>query len=126
MHDASANMITGVRVVRYARDGGYAAVEWMRAFEGVEIPHSLGDGDTLRIGVQITRKRAIDVILRVERLNGLGDRIKARFGRTRSDVLFRRPGALRATVPQAKRPLAVLAAVHMGEPVRVLVCEPAL
>ncbi|MEX0875873.1 MAG: hypothetical protein WD114_00300 [Phycisphaerales bacterium] len=119
--------ISQVRVARYAHDGGYAAVEWLRAFQGVEIPADISDGDgpaIARIGVQINKKRAIDVILRIEKIESLADRVRARLGRTSSDALFKDPAACRARVPSAQRPLAVLAARHMGAAVRILVCQP--
>ncbi len=116
--------IRKVRVVRYAPDGGYGAAEWLRALEGVEIPHAITDGDTWRIGVQITKKRAIDVLLRIEKLEFFTDRIRARLGRAESDRLFKHPKACRAVIPRAKRPLALLGARHLGMPVRILVCEP--
>jgi hypothetical protein len=118
--------IRQVRVARYAHDGGYAAVEWLRAFQGVEIPADIGDDETgpaiARIGVQINKKRAIDVILRIEKIESLADRVRARLGRTSSDALFKDPAACRARVPTARRPLALLGARHLGEPVRILVC----
>ena len=114
--------IRSVRVIRYSPDGGYAAIEWLRAFETVEIPHAIGDGDTWRIGVQITKKRVIDVILHVELLDTFGDRLRGRLGRTRTDGLFRSPKRCRKTIAGAGRPLALLGARHMGTPVRILVC----
>ncbi|MEZ6164242.1 MAG: hypothetical protein R3B67_07375 [Phycisphaerales bacterium] len=114
--------IRSVRVLRYAADGGYAAVEWLRAFESVEIPHAISDGDAWRIGVQITKKRVIDVILRIETLDGFGDRLRARFKRTESDGLYTHPGRCVAQIRGAGRPLAMLGARHMGVPVRILVC----
>lgn len=114
--------IRSVRVIRYSPDGGYAAVEWLRAFETVEIPHAIGDGDTWRIGVQITKKRVIDVILHVEVLDSLPDRLRGRLGRTRTDGLFRRPKKCGRAIAGAGRPLALLGAKHLGTPVRILVC----
>ena len=114
--------IKQVRVVRYAPDGGYAAIEWLRAFETVEIPHAISDGDTWRIGVQITTKRVIDVILRVEKLDGLSDLLRARLGRTAADQLYRHPNRCRAQIEDAGRPLALLGAKHLDRPVRILVC----
>jgi hypothetical protein len=114
--------IRSVRVIRYSPDGGYAAVEWLRAFETVEIPRAIGDGDTWRIGVQITKKRVIDVILHVETLDTFSDRLRGRLGRTRTDGLFRSPKRCAATIAGAGRPLALLGARHMGTPVRILVC----
>ena len=114
--------IRQVRVVRYATDGGYAAREWLRAFETIEIPHAISDGDTWRIGVQITSKRVIDVILRIEKLDGLGDLLRARLGRTESDQLYRHPKRCAELIHGAGRPMAVLGAKHLGDPVRILVC----
>lgn len=116
--------IKSVRVIRYSPDGGYGAAEWLRAFRGVEIPHAITDGDTRRIGVQITKKRAIDVILRTQKLGSLADRVRARLGRSESDRLFKHPHACAAAIPGTKRPLALLGARHLGTPVRILVCEP--
>jgi hypothetical protein len=114
--------IRSVRVIRYAPDGGYAAIEWLRAFETVEIPHAISDGDTWRIGVQITKKRVIDVILHVEVLDSFADRLRGRFKRTRTDALFRSPKRCRSTILGSARPMALLGARHLGTPVRILVC----
>lgn len=114
--------IRSVRVIRYSPDGGYAAIEWLRAFETVEIPHAISDGDTWRIGVQITKKRVIDVILHIELLDSLPDRLRGRLGRTRADGLFRSPKRCRRMIAEAGRPLALLGAKHLGTPVRILVC----
>jgi len=114
--------IRGVRVVRYSPDGGYAAIEWLRAFESVEIPHAIIDGDTWRIGVQITKKRVIDVILRIEKLETLPDRLRARLGRTESDLLYKDSKRCAKLIAGAGRPLALLGAKHLGTQVRILVC----
>lgn len=114
--------IRSVRVIRYSPDGGYAAVEWLRAFQTVEIPHAITDGDTWRIGVQITKKRVIDVILHIEVLETLVDRLKGRLGRTRADTLYKSPKRCKRTIIGAGRPLALLGASHLGTPVRILVC----
>lgn len=114
--------ISHVRVVRYAPDGGYAAVEWLAAIAGVEIPHAITSGDSWRVGVQITRRRAIDVILRIQKLEALPDRLKARLGRTESDGLYKHPDRCAQLIPGAGRPLALLGAKHLGTPVRILVC----
>lgn len=114
--------IRSVRVIRYSPDGGYAAIEWLRAFESVEIPHAITDGDTWRIGVQITKKRVIDVILHIEILDSFGSRVKGRLGRTRADGLFKSVKRCRRTIAGAGRPLALLGAKHLGTPVRILVC----
>ena len=113
-----------IRVLRYAPDGGYAAIEWLRAFRTIEFPPTLADGESFRMGVQITKKRAIDVIVRVEHLDSFTQKMRSRLGRTASDSLFRHPKLCRANVAQTRRPLAVLGARHMGKPIRVLVCEP--
>jgi len=113
-----------IRVVLYARDGGYAAMEWLRAFQTVELPLVIADGESFRLGVQITKKRAIDVILRIESLDSFTDKLRARLGKTKSDKLFLHPKACRRKVQGAKRPLAVLSARHMGKPIRILVCSP--
>lgn len=113
-----------IRVIRYARDGGYAAIEWLRAFEKVELPPVIADGESFRMGVQITKKRAIDVILRIESLDSFPSKVRAQLGRTISDVYFKSPKTCRKKVPQTKRPLAVLGARHMGKPIRILICQP--
>ena len=114
--------IRSVRVMRYSPDGGYAAIEWLRAFETVEIPHAITDGDTWRIGVQITKKRVIDVILHIEILDGFADRLRGRFGLARADALYKSPRKCGETIAGAGRPLALLGAKHLGTPVRILVC----
>ncbi len=113
-----------IRVLRYAPDGGYAAIEWLGAFRTVEFPPTFADGESFRMGVQITKKRAIDVILRIETLDSFASRLRGRLGKTTSDTLFKRPKTCRKRVPQTKRPLAVLGAKHMGKPIRILVCQP--
>jgi len=113
-----------IRVVRYARDGGYAAMEWLRAFQTVELPPIIADGESFRLGVQITKKRAIDVILRIESLDSFTDKLRARLGKTKSDKLFHHPKTCRKKVLGTKRPLAVLSARHMGQPIRILICSP--
>jgi hypothetical protein len=118
----SNSNIRSVRVIRYAPDGGYAAIEWLRAFQTVEIPHAITDGDTWRIGVQITKKRVIDVILHVELLDSFSGRLKGRFKRTRADTLFKSTKRCRRTIAGAGRPMALLGARHLGTPVRILVC----
>ncbi|MAO20625.1 MAG: hypothetical protein CMJ35_03550 [Phycisphaerae bacterium] len=117
--------IKSVRVIRYSPDGGYAAIEWLRAFQSVEIPHAISDGDTWRIGVQITKKRVIDVILRIEKLDGFTDLLRARLGRTHSDQLYKHPKRCAQLIPGSGRPLALLSAKHLGDPVRILVCATA-
>lgn len=116
--------LSSIRVIRYAPDGGHSAREWLKAFGALELPPVISDGESFRIGVQITKKRAIDVIVRIEALGSVGDRLRGRFGRTQSDSLFRNRKACRRHVPGASRPLAVLAARHAGRPIRILVCQP--
>jgi len=113
-----------VRVIRYAPDGGYAAREWLRAFESVEFPPKISDGEAFRMGVQITKKRAIDVIVRIEHLDTITKRVRSRVGKSVSDGLFRHPKRCRMTIAGVRRPLAALAARHMGRPIRILVCQP--
>lgn len=113
-----------IRVIRYAQDGGYAAREWLNAFASIEFPPIIADGESFRIGVQITKKRAIDVVLRIEHLDTFADRLRARVGRSASDSLFRHPKACRKNIPDARKPLAVLSARRLGKPIRILVCEP--
>ncbi len=84
----------------------------------------IADGESFRMGVQITKKRAIHVILRIEILDSFTDRMRGRFGKTASDSLFRHTKACRAKVPETRRPLAVLSARFMGKPIRILVCDP--
>ena len=115
--------IRSVRVIRYAPDGGYAAVEWLRAFESVEIPHAITDGDTRHIGVQITKKRVIDVIMHIELLDTFAGRVRGRLRRTRCDGLYRDRDRCARMVAGAGRPLALLGAKHLTTPVRILVCE---
>ena len=113
-----------VRVIRYAQDGGYAAIEWRNAFRTIELPPTIADGESFRMGVQITKKRAIDVILRIESLDSFTNKMRARLGRTKSDAFFKQPKSCRAQIPESRRPLAVLDARHMGKPIRILVCQP--
>lgn len=113
-----------VRVVRYSNDGGYAAREWLSAFGSVEFPPNIADGEAFRMGVQITKKRAIDVILRIESIDSFKMKLRSRFGKTVSDALFHHPKTCRSAIVGVDRPLAVLSARHMGKPIRVLVCQP--
>ncbi|MDF1808362.1 MAG: hypothetical protein P1U42_01565 [Phycisphaerales bacterium] len=113
-----------VRVVRYASDGGYAAREWLNAFESIEFPTTMNDGDAFRMGVQITKKRAIDVILRIESIDTLRLKLRCRIGKSVSDFLFKHPKACRKSIVGVDRPLAVLGAKHMGNQIRILVCQP--
>lgn len=109
-----------LRVIRYNQDGGYAPREWARAIEAAGI--AAGAGEPVRVGVQITKTRAVDVVVRVERVGGLMGRVKAALGRTESEKLF---GSRRKRARLGMgRGLAVLAGELGGEPVRVLVGEP--
>lgn len=120
---ASPNMHQ-IRVIRYAQDGGYAAIEWLNAFRTIDLPPIIADGESFQLGVQITKKRAIDVILRIESLDSFLDKMRASLGRTTSDALFKNPKACRTQVQGVQRPLAVLGARHMGKPIRILICQP--
>ena len=120
----SSPSVHKVRVIRYARDGGYAATEWLNAFQTIELPPIIADGESFRMGVQITKKRAIDVVLRVEVLNSFTDKMRGRLNKTRSDSLFKHPKATRSQIPDARRPIAVLSARFMGKPIRILICLP--
>jgi hypothetical protein len=113
-----------IRVLRYARDGGYAAIEWLGAFKTVELPPVIADGESFRLGVQITKKRAIDVIIRVEVLDSFADRLKGRLSRSYSDKLYKNKRACCSVIPSSKRPMALLSARFMGKPIRILVCQP--
>lgn len=117
--------LTRIKVVRYAADGGYAPREWARAIAEAGIDAGTKDGGVSRVGVQITKKRVIDVLIRVERLDGFGAKVAAAFKRSRSDSLFRSRRRLRGEVPGAKRALAVLSGELGGDAVRVLLAEPA-
>ncbi len=113
-----------IRVIRYTRDGGYAAREWFSAFQTLEFPPMIEDGESFRIGIQITNKRAIDVILRIEAIDSVSRKIRATLKRTRSDALFHKPKACRSKVPETQRALALLSAKLNGRSIRILVCQP--
>lgn len=119
-HAAPASL----RVVRYARDAGFAPVEWARALAQASLDPTSPAIPTTRVGVQITKTRLLDVFVRVEALDTPGKRLRARLNRSESDRLFRRPRQLRQEIPLARRPLAVLSATLAGRPVRLLVAEP--
>ncbi len=120
----SSPSVHKVRVIRYARDGGYAAVEWLGAFKTIELPPIIADGESFRMGVQITKKRAIDVIIRIEVLDSFTDKMRGRLGKTISDRYFKHPKTCREQIPDARRPIAMLGARFMGKPIRILVCQP--
>ncbi len=115
-----SGMLRNLRVVRYARDGGFAPREWARAIEVAGIA-SAADGP-VRVGVQITKARAVDVVVRVERSDTLGSRVRAALGRGESDVLYKSRKA-RARLGMG-RALALLTGELDGRRVRVLVAEP--
>ena len=109
-----------LRVIRYNRDGGYAPREWARAIEAAGI--EAGSGRPVRVGVQITKARAVDVVVRVERVEGVVGRVMAALGRSESEKLF---GSRRKRARLGMgRGLAVLAGETGDGPVRVLVGEP--
>ena len=117
------SVLRELRVIRYAQDGGYAPREWAKAIEAAGIEAEVGT--PVRVGVQITKARAVDVMIRVERLETLGDKVRAALGRTRSDRLFTARRA-RARLGMG-RALAVLAGETGGKDgckVRVLVAAP--
>lgn len=116
--------LTKIRVIRYATDGGYAPREWARAVAAAGIDAGTPDGGVARVGVQINKKRVVDVMIRVERLTTFGARLAARVRRSRSERLFASKKTLRGAVPGARRGLAVLSGVLGGDTVRVLVIEP--
>lgn len=109
-----------LRVIRYAQDGGFSPREWARAIEAAGIEARAGL--PVRVGVQITKARAVDVMIRVERVEGLMSRVKAALGRSESERMFgSRSARSRAGMGRA---LAVLTAEDNGVPARVLVCAP--
>jgi hypothetical protein len=109
-----------LKVVRYNQDGGYAPREWARAIEAAGIDAAAGE--PVRVGVQITKSRAVDVVVRVERIDTLGSRVRAALGRSESERLFKSRKA--RTALGMGRGLAVLAGETEGCSVRVLVGEP--
>lgn len=116
--------LSRVRVVRYSSEGGYAPREWANAIANEELPPSVLDGVPVRLGVQITKARAVDVWVRIEPIGTLGKKIAAALKRTRSDKMFGSRSALRRALPGARRALAVLSAEIQGTPVRVLLAQP--
>lgn len=115
---------TRTRVVRYARDAGFAPVEWARAIAAARLDPSAPSGTIARVGVQLTKTRTLDVLIRLERLDTPGRRLRGAINRTESDRLFRSRGRLRRALPECGRALAVLSAGLAGEPVRLLIVEP--
>ncbi len=110
-----------LKVVRYNQDGGYAPREWAKAIEAAGIDAAAGE--PVRVGVQITKARAVDVVVRIERIDTLGSRVRAALGRSESERLFKSRRA-RAKLGMG-RGLAVLTGEVDGRAVRVLVGEPA-
>ncbi len=126
MHYASTmnrGRLTQTKVIRYARDGGFAPGEWQRAFATIDFNTPIADGHTQRIGVQITKMRAIDVVVRIELVSGVSAMIYAAFRKTYSDSLFKHPKRCKKTIEGAGRPIALLGGKLGGRPVRVLVCK---
>ena len=119
-------VLRNLKVVRYNQDGGYAPREWAKAIEAAGISAGSGTGGTggaVRVGVQITKARAVDVVVRIERIDTLGARVRAALGRTESEKLFRSKRG-RAKIGMA-RGLAVLSGTMGPDTVRVLVGAPA-
>jgi len=115
-----AGTLRKLRVVRYNQDGGYAPREWAKAIEAAGLDGA--EGVVVRVGVQITKARAVDVVVRVERIDTLGSRVRAALGRSESERLFKSRKA-RAALGMG-RGLAVLAGEAQGCSVRVLVGAP--
>ncbi len=116
-------VLRNLKVVRYNRDGGYAPREWAKAIEAAGLDGA--GGEPVRVGVQITKARAVDVVVRVERIDTLGSRVRAALGRSESERLFKSRKARGAL--GMKRGLAVLSGEvdgAQGGAVRVLVGEP--
>jgi len=119
-------VLRNLKVVRYNQDGGYAPREWAKAIEAAGISAGSGAGaagGAVRVGVQITKARAVDVVVRIERIDTLGARVRAALGRTESEKLFRSKRG-RAKIGMA-RGLAVLSGTMGPDTVRVLVGAPA-
>jgi hypothetical protein len=110
-------------VIRYAVDGGYSPREWQQALKEADFDEPITDGQTHRVGVQITKTRTIDVIVRIEFVNGVLGSIAATFGRTKSDALFKNPKRCRKKVSGAGRPLALLSGRFGARSARVLICK---
>lgn len=114
--------VADLRVTRYALDGGHSPREWAKAVAEARIDPATPDGATVRVGVQITKARAVDVVVRIERLDTLPARIRAALGRSESDRLYRSKAARRAA--GLGRPLALLTARMDGRPARLLITQP--
>ncbi len=112
--------LRGLKVIRYNQDGGYAPREWARAIEAAGLDTS--QGGPVRVGVQITKARAVDVVVRIERIETLGARVRAALGRSESERLFKSRKA--RTALGMGRGLAVLAGESGGTSVRVLIVAP--
>jgi hypothetical protein len=110
-------------VIRYANDGGYAPKEWQKALKDAQFDEPITDGHTQRIGVQITKARAIDVVVRIELVSGVLGSISATFRRTKSDTLFKNPKRCKKSIQGAGRPLALLAGRFGDRSARVLICK---
>ncbi|MBL4592037.1 MAG: hypothetical protein JKY96_08770 [Phycisphaerales bacterium] len=119
----SKGRLKHTKVIRYAQDGGFAPGEWQRAFAAVEFATPIANGDTHRVGVQITKMRTIDVVIRIEIVSGLSGQFYAAFKKTHSDSLFKHPKRCKKTIEGAGRPLALLSGKFGGRSARVLVCK---
>lgn len=115
--------LSNCRVIRYAPDGGYAPREWQHALANAEFSEPIGNAETQRLGVQITKTRAIDIIVRLEIPDGPIASIAQSFGMGASDRLFRSPKKCKTHIQGAGRALAVLAGKFGDRSARVLVCE---
>jgi len=115
--------LSQIRVIRYAPDGGYSPGEWQHALADAEFSEPIGNGECQRLGVQITRTRAIDIVVRIELAGGPMASLAQSLGMGASDRLFRAPKKCRGQVPGARRPLAVLGGRFGDRSARVLVCE---
>jgi len=115
--------LSNCRVIRYAPDGGYAPGEWQHALMNAEFSEPIGNGETQRLGVQITKTRAIDIVVRLELTDGPFASLAQSFGMGASDRLFKSPRKCKKQVPDAGRPLAVLAGKFGARSARLLVCE---
>ncbi len=119
----SQTKLRQIKVLRYAPDGGYAPIEWQRALASAEFAEPIANGHTQHIGVQITKTRTIDIIVRFEMVTGLLGSFAAALGHTKSDALFKHPKRCRKRIPGTRRPLALLGGRINNRTVRVLVCQ---
>jgi hypothetical protein len=119
----SSVKLSQCRVIRYASDGGYAPSEWQHALSNASFSEPIGNAETQRLGVQITKTRAIDIIVRLEIPDGPIASIAQSLGIGASDRLFRSPKKCKQQIRGAGRPLAVLAGKFGDRSARVLVCE---